>query len=252
MVIVIIIPMLWISCGDVTQEMWLKKDGSGQLHLGYDLTGILPILNAYLPHSDTAAIKQSTIDRFLNEFGLSGTNVDTIINAPKLILARFSPSQNIDLGVFPDYLKELGLHIKTDPNNETLFTSIIIPFQNFKQLDALIDTFDFRDNQMDIIPWKLPIFSEQSKFTRKNFEISDYQFLLNITDSIQMNLPNLSYNEVATPSNLIFIYHFPYEIKKTTARNAIVDHKIFTLSYPLTELTKEGRFPGFIIKFKRK
>ena len=32
-----------ISCGDITQEMWLKEDGSGELHLAYDVSQMLAL-----------------------------------------------------------------------------------------------------------------------------------------------------------------------------------------------------------------
>ena len=242
-----------LSCGDVTQEMWLETDGSGQLHLGYDLSQMLPLLEMLSQQSDsTLEQHQGIVGVYLNELGISGRNIDTIVNITEIDFGRISPTEEINLDILPDFLKALSIHIKTGKNNESLFTSFILPFRDFSELDSLIYFLNFRIPDKDLIPFQLPVFTKNYKFSRKSFEVKDYDFQPDVGDTVRMNLQNSNLSDVFEPGNLISIYHFPYYIKKTTAKNATVDKNVITISFPLTSVQEGNQFPGFTVKFRNK
>lgn len=253
LIICAVLSCILAGCGDVTQEMWLESDGSGQLHLGYDLSPMLPLFDLFSQQPDSTKSDQSGIvDVYLNELGISGSNIDTTLNITEIDFSRISPSEEIDFDLLPDFLKGLSIHIKTGENNESIFTSFILSFQNFSELDSLVNFLNFRIPDQDLIPFQLPIFNEEMKFSKKTFEVRDYEFRPDIADSVRTNLQSLNWGDMLEPGNLISIYHFPYKIKKTTAKNATIDENMLTLIHPLTSIKKGSKFPGFIVKFRRK
>lgn len=246
------------SCGDLTQEMWLEKDGSGSVHLSYnvgELMGLFLMMDQMSESTDS--MKLGTTDvltSILSDLQIEGNKADTTISFYDLAL------EEKDQPVNREELKNILLNIKADRDEETLVMKLIVNFDNFKHLEEIVRSIPVDEENLETDPLgELPDLGQILSFDRQNFKIASYtrpqmnvEETVPLTDSLQSDELKFDLTEMMDMGNIISIYHFPYKIKTCTDDNAMIQGKTMTIKRPLSDLQKKKSFPGLTVGFKKK
>lgn len=248
--------LIFLSCGDFTQEMWLEKDGSGQLHFSYDMGEIFALIMLMEGSGESADSAVGGMDELmtglLKELTNSSGDVDTTMSFYDFMQEKENDDNSIE------DLKNVRLNIKSVKKEESIILTLMLDFENFNHLDQMISTLSSQEENVDKTSLgDLPEFGKVFSLSKKSFEIAPYQLNFaeevteeNIDSSDQSEL-DFNLEEMIETGDYVTIFHFPYRIKSCSNDQAVIKGKTLTIRQSLSDLEKNRSFPGLSVKFRR-
>ncbi|MCB0688320.1 MAG: hypothetical protein KDC53_17400 [Saprospiraceae bacterium] len=250
--------LLWTSCGDITQEMWLKKDGSGELHMTYDAGALMALfLMVDQFGKDSATTEKNDFEAMFNDLArelyVKGEKADTSISLYDLALLeqKSNPPPS-------EELKHMNLHINADKEEESFVLSLRIDFENFIHLNQILESVPLDADKLssDAIT-DFPDMDTLFVLNRKSFRVgaidepkSSTEDLDMLSDSTSTNADDLGLSEFLDLGDYILIYHLPRKIKSCSNERALIDGKTLTIKRPLKDFKDSKGFPGLTVKLK--
>jgi hypothetical protein len=248
----IILSLLLTSCGDITQEMWLKEDGSGELHFAYDVSQMLSLYHIMSDMSqNTEENKEDIVSQLMDEIGAHSGSLDSTISFFDLMPEERGKFEN------PGNLKNIRLNVKANRADSSVYLKVMIAFESFDQLDELVNMLgDDGSQDIKLSPTEqLPDFSRYFSLSRKSFKIKTYSLVEIINgepaEEIDSGSMDISPEQLMETGNLINIFHFPYRVKSCSNKNAEVHGNTVSIIRPLSEIAKMKEYTGWIVKFKK-
>ena len=242
-----------ISCGDITQEMWLKEDGSGELHLAYDVSQMLALYKMMGDMSKDADENQEDfVSELIDAIGANTGSLDSTLTFYDLMPEERGNFEN------PEHLKNIRLNVKANGEDSSVLIKVMIEFENFSQLDELVNMLaDDETQDIKLSPTEqLPDFSQHFHFNRKYFEIKTYSLRQIVDDEkvkeIDSDGMDISPDQLMETGHFINIFHFPYRIKSCSNKKAEVNGNTVSIVRPLSEIAKMKEYPGLLVKFKKR
>ena len=126
--------LIFSSCGDISEEMWINADGSGKLEYSVDLSSALPMLQMMSQGVDSTQAGEGGKEMMDNFFETMGRE-DVDSTATFYSMAPDSIKESVE-GI--EKLKKVSLNMKANKDDESAIIKMIIDFKDFNEIDELI------------------------------------------------------------------------------------------------------------------
>ncbi len=246
------------SCGDIQEEMWLEKDGSGKLEYTIDLSEALPMLQMMMAMDTTQdAGGGDIVGKLFEEMGTD--DIDSTMNfyevAPDSIK---DGSGNLTLEEVED-LKKIDMTVKANKASEQMLIKIGVDFTSFAEIDrlfSLMDKSDGGDENMAMMGEMFGDndFGENYLFDSKGFtksageEDAELGDMMDDASEEDMGMMEMMFGE----SKYVSIYHFPYKVKSAEGTNVKIDGNTVVSKVPFMEMMEDQQKAALSVKFKKK
>jgi len=256
---IILASLFLCSCGDMTEELHLEKDGSGKWKYHMDLSNTIQMMGMMGGMmGDSLDVNP---DDLWNELGAD--KIDTIMDLTSGMTAeQLSKLDN------PEYLDNIELRMQGDKKNETLFLNMAFDFDSFEHLDGIFKEMNKLSDEGS--QDQTAMLSQMSNmFTGGNvseiYSFDKKKFIKKAVDNSEMDMGNLlgdmgeEGDEMAGMMEMFFagnkvttIYHFPFKVTSVSNDEAEIDENTVTIERDFKEYLEKGNNEEVIVKFKKK
>lgn len=272
----ILFGMSMTSCGDLQQDLYLNKDGSGTLETSLDVGELLGMAKNF----ENVGSDQDTFSDDMNP--------DTIIPVPAppkdamtLLMEKITDpayDQDFDtmmsmLSIMPDSLKQQNLRVdlvekmfvrlKSPAQSGDLTFGIRMKFDNTKQLREMIEYMEsFSESNAMGSASPLPMDSETFMvfdadmkagiITVDTVLYEGFAAQMGMSQDSAMSSEDLGMMEMMFGNSKIkSVVHVPGEVLSCTNQDAILtkDNKVI-VEYPMMEVIRKGKIDGYSISFR--
>jgi len=221
--------LIFSSCGDISEVMWINADGSGKLEYSVDLSSALPMLQMMSQGVDSTQAGEGGKEMMDNFFETMGRE-DVDSTATFYSMAPDSIKESVE-GI--EKLKKVSLNMKANKDDESAIIKMIIDFKDFNEIDELItmvgemqgdgaggamggmmggmgglDGFSYADNQY---------------FTKKFYKRRPMQQDASMADMMGEDEESEGMMQMMFGnSDFIQTYHFPHKVKSVNLEEASI------------------------------
>lgn len=252
--------MFLCSCGDMTEELYLEKDGSGKWEYKMDLGSTIEMISM-MGGMMGDSTQQVNPDDLWKELG--SEKIDTMINMG----ASMTPEQLAKLE-HPEYLDKIKINLKGDKSEKSLFFNMAFDFDSFEQLDAIFKEMEKMSeespqDQAAMMGQATNFFTgggvaeiysfDKKKFVKKAVEKAD-EGLNDLFGEMGAGGDDISgMMEMFMGGNKVTtIYHFPHKVKSVSNEDAKIDGNTVTIKQDFKEYLEKGNSEQLTVKFKKK
>ena len=272
----IVLSTFFASCGDIQQDLYLKKDGSGTLETTMDIGELLSMAKNF---ENVGSDQDTFTDDFVP---------DTIITPPAppkdamtLLMEKITdPAHDKDfdtlisiLSIMPDSIKDknlrmdlverISVRLKSPANSGDLTFGILMKFDNTAHLRELINYME-SFNQSDMVGGASPIAMDSETFLVFDADMKagvisvDTVLYQGFAEQMGMSQDSAMSSEDLGMMEMMFgnskirsVIHVPGEVLSCSNKDAILtkDNKVI-VEYPMMEVIRKGRIDGYSINFK--
>ncbi len=227
-ILLLVIAVSASSCINVIEEIFLKKDGSGQYVLKVDMSDLVnnPMLKSLMDEAEEGS--GSTTGPFGQEFG---ENADSTVNVYTMLQEKGKTVDN------PDFWKRVNTRFKSDEEAGEMFITFTLDFHELNEIAYFFENMDKvmpSDGDGDmfgpggIAPASLAYTLKKRTLTR----ISTYEAADEAMDEETANMMKMFFAGATYKT----IYHLPGKVKTADFAEAEVDKKKVTVTVPLIEI----------------
>ncbi|MBK7408398.1 MAG: hypothetical protein IPL49_16915 [Saprospirales bacterium] len=231
-------PLLFTSCFEILEEVYLKKDGSGTYLYTIDMSAIMDESMKELLASATEEGEANSLD---------GVEIDSVI-----YFKDANPQEIAELSR-PEVFKRGFMKIQMSDEQDKMVMQFGLDFENVEEIDYFLKNLDkvssdgmqggemgkgllLTSKAAEMFSLKGKKLSRLSSPSLGNEEVNDED----------MGMLSL-FMESATFTT---IYHLPGNVKKTTIPGAVIDGKTITVESSLLDLMNGESAQSGWIKFK--
>ncbi len=253
--------VVFSSCGDINEEMWLNADGSGKLEYSVDLSSSLPMLQMMSQGIDSTQTGEGGKEMMDDFFATMGRE-DVDSTSTFYEMAPDSIKETVE-GI--EKLKKVSMNMKASAEDEIAIIKLIIDFDNFEEIDELmammgemqgdggaggmggmmggmggLDGFSFGDNQYFTKKFykRRPMQQDGGSMADMMGEDSEAEGMM------QMMFGNSDY---------IQTFHFPHKVKSVNISEAsIKDNNTVVIERSMLDLMKSSESKEMEVTFKKK
>ncbi len=237
--ILLILPLIFLTSCQITEEVYFRKNGSGTYNMKINMSGMTGMFKDVVKkdslHKDKAPKKYDTLIVFADVYQ---KNKDSIEKLPK------------EKQEFFESLKDAKMRMHLDEAKDEMYITYEIPFSDIDELanvDQKLQQFNALNKNgskgMDnMIPgYKVSYEFDQRHFRRKVTKLKDST--QNKASDKEQFLKMVQYK---------MIYHFPYKIDEVSYKNALLgaDGKSVHIIMPLDSLLKNKDLLNFKVTFR--
>jgi len=231
------------SCINVIEEIFLKKDGSGQYVLKVDMSDLFnnPMFKSMMDESDGKSTTKGPFGQELGETSDTTLNVYTMLQ---------NEGQTVDN---PDFWKRVNTRIKTDEEAGEMYMNFTLDFEELNEIAYFFENLEQvlpSDGEGDmfgpggIAPASLAYTLKKRTLTRvSTYEPAEENMDDEAEQMMKMFFAGATYKT---------IYHLPGKVKSADFADADVDKKTVTVTVPLTEIMEGDPKLDGSITFKKR
>lgn len=254
------------SCGEINEEMWLNKDGSGKVEYQVDVGESLPMIMMMVQGAAQQQLEGMEMDNkegVQDKMGeimekINSEKVDTSLN-----IFDVMPDSIKRVTENPDQLKKMNFFIDLDSEENVALLKFAIDFDNFQEIDQMLKklVLAFGSGRPELESMNIDgalndfSFDNSNYFTKKEFKqrkmspsggAGGMDEMLGEGEGAQMAemmFGNTKYNKTI---------HFPYKIKSVSGADAKIDGNTITIQKDFMEMMKEDQSKELQVVFKKK
>ncbi len=273
-----VVMMTFTSCIDIVEEMFLKKDGSGEYKLTMDMSAMMK----------EGAMK-GMMEGMFNELGVdepkenpAGDNIvdpkrkkeETQPDKPKrpmemdsIMYLKDLPDSSKQRLDRPEFYDKVKIHIKASEKKEMMKMTYILDFDNMADIDYFYQNLDkftkesepkeAQENPLGgmggmggmgggmpgMLPKGMNLFKLAGKKLTRNKDTSTEKMDMESQDMALMKM-------MFAGAKYTTIYHFPSKVKKTTIDGAKVEKRTVTVESSVMDMMEGKAAMDGYIKFK--
>lgn len=250
------------SCGEINEEMWLNKDGSGKVEYQFDVGESLPMImmmvqagaQQQLSEMENGEATQDKMNEIMEK--LSSEKVDTTIS-----FFDFVSDSIKGLTENPEQFKKMNLNIDLDSDANVALVKLAIDFNDFQEIDQMLKKFGnaFASGSPELSNMGLGgmtdgfSFDDSNYFTKKEFKqrrmssggggMEEMMGEGEGAQMIEMMFGNTQYSKTI---------HFPHKIKSVSGADAKIDGNTIRIERDFMEMMKEDQSKELQVVFKKK
>jgi len=250
------------SCGEINEEMWLNKDGSGKVEYQFDVGESLPMIMMMVQAGAQQQLSEmkggeDTQDK-MNEImeKLSSEKLDTSFN-----FFEFVSDSVKNVTDNPEQFKKMNLFVDLDSEANVALVKMAIDFNDFKEIDQMLNKFAkaFASGSPELANMGIGdmaesfSFDDSNYFTKKEFKQrrmssggGGLDGMMNEGEGdqmIEMMFGNTKYSKTI---------HFPHKIKSVSGADANIDGNTIRIERDFMEMMKEDQSKELEVVFKKK
>lgn len=265
------------SCGDIQQDFYLQKDGSGSLETTIDIGELMGMAKSF---EDMGSAQDTFSD---------DATPDTIVAPPEppkdemtMLMEKITdPAHDKDfdtlmsfLSVMTDSIKEketrldlvekMFVRIKSPAYSGDLKIGILLKFDNSQQLRDMISYMEKLNQSSDMLSGASPVSMDSETFMVFDADMKagwvrfdtliykGFNVQMGMSTDTTMTSEDLGMMELMFGNSKIkSLIQIPGEVISCTNPDAILtkDNKVI-LEYPMMDAIKKGKIDGFTIHFK--
>jgi len=274
----ILFTMAITSCGDIQQDLYIKKDGSGTLETTIDVGELMSMAKGF---EDMGAAQDTFSDDTMPDFTIT-PQPEAPKDAMTLLMERVTdPSHNQDfdtmmsmLSIMPDSLKEketrtdlmekIFVRVKSPANSADLTFGIVMNFDNTKQLREIINYMENLNQSSEMMSGAAPMGMDSENFLAfdadmkagwikvDTFSYAGLATQMGMSQDSAISSEDLGMVEMMFGNSKIkTVIHVPGEVLSCTNPEAILtkDNKVI-VEYPMMDVIRKGTINGFTVHFK--
>lgn len=253
------------SCGDMTEEVHLEKDGSGKWEYTMDMSQTLQMMSMFggmmEGNEDMGDIPEMNADELWRNLGEG--EIDTTFNFRENIDA--AQLEKLD---HPEYLDNIKVNMTGNSDDQSLFLNMAFDFDSFEQLDAMFKEMEkISENAPEdeaAMMSQMPTMFMGGNISELYF-FDKKKFIKKASDAAGLNMDSMlgemgsEGQEMAGMMDMFFsdnevttIYHFPHKITSVSDDNAKVDGNTVTIVRDFKDYLENANKEELTIKFKKK
>ena len=233
--LIALISFTFTGCIDIVEELFLKKDGSGQFVLKMDMGKLME--NEFM---------REMLEKEMAEGDEEMESIDSVFyfkDAPDSIKARFGDN--------PEFIEKVHIKIKMNQEEKVAYTDFVLDFDELSEIDYMFENFEKLSDDSDggfggLVPGGAQKYYELSGKTLKRYEGEVDPSMMDEDDET-MGMMRMMLED----ANYTTIVHLPGKVKKVSNKNAVISKNTVTLEVKLMDLLKGEAKVGNNIKFKR-
>lgn len=274
----ILFTLLITSCGDIQQDLYIKKDGSGTLETTIDVGELMSMARGF---EDMGAAQDTFSDDTMPDPAIA-PQPEAPKDAMTLLMERVTdPAHNQDfdtmmsmLSIMPDSLKEKDLRtdllqkmfvrVKSPANSADLTFGVVMNFDNTTQLREIINYMENLNQSSEMMSGSAPMGMDAENFLAfdadmkagwilvDTFSYSGLSMQMGMSQDSAMSSEDLGMLEMMFGNSKIkTVIHVPGEVLSCTNPDAILtkDNKVI-VEYPMMDVIRKGTINGFKVHFK--
>ena len=274
----ILLTMGITSCGDIQQDLYIKKDGSGTLETTIDVGELMSMAKGF---EDMGAAQDTFSDDTMPDLTIT-PQPEAPKDAMTLLMERVTdPSHNQDfdtmmsiLSIMPDSLKEketrtdlmekIFVRVKSPANSADLTFGVVMNFDNTKQLREIINYMETLNQSSDMMSGSAPMGMDSENFLAfdadmkagwirvDTFSYAGLATQMGMSQDSAMSSEDLAMVEMMFGNSKIkTVIHVPGEVLSCTNPEAILtkDNKVI-VEYPMMDVIRKGTINGFTVHFR--
>ena len=241
------------GCFDVTEEITVKKNGSGEYSVTMDLSDMMS--NAFMQEAIAEELKKE--GQSIEDMEIDSVATFADMDTPDDLTAAER-----------DLLSDVYMRMNVSKTAEKMIIQIGYPFDSFEQMEQInevINRLSERSAEAEAAgeesnnPFKMlsgldDFNSSQSKFVLGKKNLERQTIMLDTEeedDDEEMDEDTKAMMKMMFgDADFKTIYHMPGKVKKTTFENAEIDGKTVTVSYDLFSIMEGEADMSGSIKFK--
>ena len=232
----LVLGMATTGCIDVTEELWLKKGGSGKYKVMVDMSSLMgPEIRGML-------------EGMMQEEGADGLNLDGPMELDSMVYFKDVNPEGLKELERPEVFESAYLHMEISESKEKMVIEMGLDFEQLSDIDYFNENIGkISDDQSGgmmggILPKSTKLFSLKGKTLTRYSPDAPTDLLSD--EEMEMAMMMLGTAKYKT------IYHFPGKVKKTTLEDATIEGNKVIVKKTMAEVLKgESKLDG-TIKFK--
>lgn len=268
------------SCGDIKQDLYIKKDGSGTLETTIDVGELMSMAKGF----ENIGSAQDTFsdDEIRDSITITPATEPVVKDAMTMLMERVTdPNHNVDfdtmmsiLSIMPDSVKnkelrkdlveKIMVRIKSPANSADLTFGILMNFDNTAQLRELINYMEKLNESSDVMSSSAPVGMDAENFLAFDADMKagwikvDTFSYAGLSEQMGMGQDSALGGEDLGMMEMMFgnskiktVIHVPGEVLSCTHPEAILtkDNRVI-VEYPMMDVIKKGTINGFTVYFK--
>lgn len=265
--------LLFFSCSDITNELWIDKDGGGRMEIYVDLYTFLPqdLMDMIQNDSAKAVANKDELDILFETLIKDGKvqSLDTsfsfydvfefIPDTVDFSRDDFSPEEKKSL-------QSIIVTLKGDTVAETALTKMSFEFDSEASFEKIIDPIQSRTTRSDTLAKEIEKFKEELVLDVKKGIVRLPQFATppdlpkDTPDGLGIDIENLDSEDEEDAQmltmfesmlgNIVTKVHLPAEVQFTNDPKAEIYGNVVIFKRPIFSLMSEEKTTPRLIKFK--
>ena len=251
------------SCGDINEEMWLNKDGSGKVDYYVDLGEALPMITMMAQGAAEQQLKDAPngeqakekMDEIMEK--ISGGGIDTSFNIFEIM--PDSVRREMDK---PEQYKKVNFMVDVDADDNKALLKLSIDFDNFKEIDQLLAGLGkaFGGSRPELENLNMGEMLGGYSFDNNNYlskkEFKQRSMFQEGGPGLDEMVDEQEAEQMMTMmfgnSNFVKTIHFPYDVKSVSGVDATIDGNTVILKEEMLAKIKESKNTEMKVVFKKK
>ncbi len=255
-----------LGCSDITNELWIEKDGSGRMEIFLDVASFLPqdLMSAMNSDSLSSASGTDEIDDLFKSMLMDGEvqQVDTSFS----LLEVLNPPDSVQLtDKEKESLESILITFKGDTTTGTAIATLAFEFQNENSFEELMDPIQKQASRSDTLAQQILQFKEDLviDMERGIIRLPHMKPPTNLPedtpDDLNIGLESLQGEDEESVQmqemlqtmmgNIVTKVHLPGKVQFTNDPNAEIDGNTVIFKRSIFSFTMEDSITPWLIKF---
>lgn len=240
------------SCGDITEEMNIDKNGEGKLNIYLDMSSSMDMFEMMLMMGNESEMNaEDPMNDFFEAMGEG--KMDSTMSMLQMAEMSGQDFEN------PELLKDVMLRIVIDKETRTLGMGYDIGFSSIENLMKINKAIIESDNSANAASGTAGMMGDENPledFLGAKYKMSKKEFIKfanpkAVKDENSDKVMDMI-GAMGADGTVSTVYNFPYKIKSCSDASAKIDGKKLTIEKKLVEVTEHGQQEDLVVKFKRK
>ncbi len=271
-----ILALFMTSCADITNEVWVNKDGSGKVDISMDMGEMMGMIEMMASmeegmkdgeesEEDSDTDEGEDEEDMFSMLGMSGSgkmeNVDTSFNFYDVM-----PDSIRNKLENPELFRKMSMTTRMNKEESEMFLQMSFEYDSPEERDEIINSIGQLSEKGDENAEKINQFKEMMRQYDADLEkgivtIPEQDFSSEFAEDMggeemDMDFDNMSEEDMAMmqmmmgDAGFITTMHLPDEIISCDDKSAEIDGNTITIKDSYMDLMKNKKFAGRTIKFK--